>query len=161
MIKMERLRHLASACGFKNVRTYIQSGNVIFDASIPATTCAAQLEARLARELGKPISVIVRTAQQLGAILAANPFAGQKGVDEKRLTVNFLNRSPAPDRLKALAEVKSGRDSFAVRGKEVYLHCPDGYGMSKLAASLERVLGVVATARNWNTVTKLLEMAII
>lgn len=161
LIKMERLRAMFEACGFSNVRTYIQSGNVVFDSKKPAARCAANIEKSLAAELGKPIAVHVRTSAQLGAIIAANPFAKEKNIEPARLAVSFLSGPAAKDRLAALKAVESGRDRFVARGNEIYVHCPDGFGRSKLAAALDRVLTTKSTSRNWNTVTTLFEMAIL
>lgn len=161
LLPMERLRKLLSACGFANVRTYIQSGNAVFETDGSPAKCLAALESRLAKELKKPITVIVKTPRELAAIIAANPFAKRKGLDVARVSVSFLKTPAAADRLKRLATVESGRDEFRASGNELYLYCPDGYGRSKLASVHERVLAVQATNRNWNTVTKLLELATI
>ena len=161
LIKMERLRALFEECGCSNVRTYIQSGNVIFDSKKAAPSCAAFIEKFLETELGKPIAVHLRTSAQLGAIIAANPFAKEKNVEPARLAVSFLHGPPAKERLAALKALDSGRDRFVARGNEIYVYCPDGFGRSKLASGMDRVLGVRSTSRNWNTVTTLYEMAIL
>ena len=157
-ISMERLRKLCTASGFDDVRTYIQSGNVVFSATESAQACAAKLAARLQRELGKPVGVVIRSARELAAVAAKNPFLKEK-VETARLSVAFLAERPKVERVKALAAVDWGRDRFHHKAKELYLYCPDGFGRSKLATTFERTLGVGATVRNWNTVSKLLEMA--
>lgn len=161
MLKMERLRALISECGFDNVRTYIQSGNVIFSAKASAAKCAATIESKLTAELGKPISALVRTPAELAAIIAANPFSKVKKLDGARLAVAFLSEAPEPKRHKALAAIDLGRDQYRLRGAELFLYCPDGFGRSKLSKTFERVIGVRGTARNWNTVKKLHELSII
>lgn len=158
-ISMERLRKLCAACGFEDVQTYIQSGNVVFSSSESAAACGDRLAARLQRELGKPIGVLVRSARELEGVVAKNPFLKEKGVETARLHVAFLAEKPKADRVKALSAADWGRDRFRYNGKDLYLHCPDGFGRSKLATTFERMLGVGATVRNWNTVSKLLEMA--
>jgi uncharacterized protein (DUF1697 family) len=160
LIKMERLRALFERCGCTNVRTYIQSGNVVFDSKKTASRCVQSIEEFLADELGKSIAVHVRTSAELGAIVAANPFAKEKNIEPARLAVSFLSGPPARERLATLKAVESGRDRFVARGNEIYVHCPDGFGRSKLAAALDRVLSTKSTSRNWNTVTTLFEMAI-
>ena len=157
-IAMERLRKLCAGCGFDDVQTYIQSGNVVFSAGESAQMCSAKLAARLQRELGKPVGVVIRSAREFAGVAAKNPFLKGKGVETARLSVAFLAERPQADRLKALAAVDWGRDRFGHSAKELYLYCPDGFGRSKLATKFERLLGVGATVRNWNTVTKLLEM---
>lgn len=158
-ISMERLRKLCAACGFEDVRTYIQSGNIVFSSGESAPACRTALAARLQRELGKPVGVIVRSARDLAGVVAKNPFLKEKGVETERLHVAFLAQKPKADRMKALGAVDWGRDRFGYTGKDLYLYCPDGFGRSKLATTFERMLGVGATVRNWNTVSKLLEMA--
>ncbi|HET9343173.1 MAG TPA: DUF1697 domain-containing protein [Candidatus Eremiobacteraceae bacterium] len=157
-MSMERLRKLCASCAFEGVQTYIQSGNVVFSAADSAQMCAAKLAARLQRELGKPVGVVVRSGRELAGVAAKNPFLKEK-VETARLSVAFLVESPKAERVKALAAVDWGRDRFHHIAKELYLYCPDGFGRSKLATTFERMLGVGATVRNWNTVSKLLEMA--
>jgi len=158
-ISMERLRKLCAACGFEGVLTYIQSGNVVFSSGDNPTECGTALAARLQRELGKPVSVVIRSARELAGVAAKNPFLKEKGVETTRLHVAFLAERPTAERVKALAAADWGRDRFHHSAKELYLYCPDGFGRSKLATTFERMLGVGATVRNWNTVSKLLEMA--
>lgn len=158
-ISMERLRRLFAACGYAKARTYIQSGNVVFEAAASPAACVGALEARLKRELSKPIGVVIRTPRELGAVLRSNPFLRSKGVEPARLSVAFLAERPSKAGIEALTAKDWGRDRFHHRGKELYLYTPDGFGRSKLAATFERLLGVGATVRNWNTVTKLHEMA--
>ena len=157
-ISMERLRKLCAVCGFDDVRTYIQSGNVVFTSGESAQACGSKLAARLQLELGKPVGVVIRSARDLAGVAAKNPFLKEK-VETARLSVAFLAEKPKADRVKALAAVDWGKDRFHHKAKEVYLYCPDGFGRSKLATTFERILGVGATVRNWNTVSKLLEMA--
>jgi len=158
-LAMERLRKLCTTSGFEDVRTYIQSGNVVFSSSENPTECGIVLAARLQRELGKPVGVVVRSARELAGVAAKNPFLKVKGVETSRLHVAFLAERPNAGRVKALAAIDWGRDRFHHSAKELYLCCPDGFGRSKLATTFERMLGVGATVRNWNTVSKLLEMA--
>ena len=158
-LTMERLRKLCTACGFEVVQTYIQTGNVVFSSSDNPTESGTALAARLQRELGKPVSVVVRSARELAGVAAKNPFLKEKGVETARLHVAFLAEKPKLERVKALAAVGWGKDRFHHSAKELYLYCPGGFGRSKLATTFERMLGVGATVRNWNTVSKLLEMA--
>lgn len=158
-LSMDRLRALCEACGFDGVRTYIQSGNAVFTSLDTAQACRAALERHLQSELGKPIGVVIRTPPDLKSVIAGNPFSKEKGVETARLSVAFLAKRPSAAALESLDARDWGRDRFYHRGKELYLHCPDGFGRSKLAAMFERLLGVGATVRNWNTVTKLLEMS--
>jgi uncharacterized protein (DUF1697 family) len=159
MLKMERLREVCAELGLKNARTYVQSGNVVFEAQGTAGKWAASLEKSLVGEARLPVSVIVRTAADMGRVIAANPFSKERGIDVARLHVTFLQREPDRKALAGLDGLKSGADRFSCLGSEIYLHCPNGYGQSRLKNNvLEKVLGLRATTRNWNTVNKLYEM---
>ena len=150
-VAMDDLRRLFGELGHGNVTTYIQSGNVLFDAGGPAAGIAAGVEERIAADLGLSVTVILRSATELEQVVAGNPFGGRVA-DESKLHVTFLARRPT-----AAVEAPAGvADELVVAGREVYLHCPDGYGRTKLDnAFFERRLGVPATTRNWRTVCKL------
>lgn len=158
ILKMERLRELCAKLGMKNVRTYVQSGNVVFEAQGNSSRWAQALERKLAGESRLPVSVIVRTAAEMAAIAAGNPFLKEKGIDTARLAVTFLQQPPTKEALAALGALKIGSERFHVSGKDVYLHCPDGFADAKLY-TLDKVLSQRTTTRNWNTVMKLREMS--
>ena len=158
ILKMDRLRELCAALGARNVRTYVQSGNIVFEAQGTASHWAQTLERKLAGESRLPVSVIVRTAAEMSAVLAGNSFLKEKGIDTARLAVTFLQQAPAKPALAALGALKIGSERFHCAGKEIYLHCPDGFANAKLY-TLEKVLKQRTTSRNWNTVTKLCEMS--
>ncbi len=160
MLKMDRLRELCAKLGMQNVRTYVQSGNVVFQAQGSGAQWAELLERKLMGETRLPVTVIVRSAAEMAAILAGNPFLKEKGIDTARLHVTFLQQASAKSAVDSLANLKAGLDRLRCIGKEIYLHCPNGYGQTKLSNNaLEKALGVKATTRNWNTVQKLCEMA--
>jgi uncharacterized protein (DUF1697 family) len=149
-LPMERLRALFADLGHTNVRTYIQSGNVVFGASArrPATVRSA-IEAAIPRELGLDVAVLVRTPAELADVVAANPF----GPDAY---VTFLDALPDAASVAALDPRAYAPDGFHVAGREVYVHCANGYGRTKIDNTFfERKLKTVATTRNWNTVTTL------
>jgi uncharacterized protein (DUF1697 family) len=159
-LKMERLRHLCSELGFKNVTTYVQSGNVIFEAGGPPSSWSSSIDHKLAGETRLPVTVLLRTPGELKSIIARNPFLKEKGIDQSRLHVTFLASAAGKDALKKLSAVNAGADQFRISDKEVYLYCPNGYGRTKLSNNaLEKTLSVKATTRNWNTVNKLYEIA--
>jgi len=152
---MAELRRSSEALGLGGVRTYLQSGNVVFRSPAPATTVRRDLEQRIARDFGFEVTVIVRSHRELRRVVEGNPLADGRR-DPSKLHVTLLASSPRPVRV----DVASAPDEFAVAGREVYLFCPDGYGRSKLTNALfERKLGVAATTRNWKTMTTLLAMA--
>lgn len=160
ILKMERVRAIWAAAGFTNVRTYVQSGNVVFEADNQPGVWLAKLEQTISAETRLPATVIVRTPAELGRIITSNPYFKEPGIDAARLHVTFLSGSPAKDAVKALHSVDTAPDRFQVVRTEIYGHCPNGFADVKLTTKvIERVLSVKATTRNWNTVNKLKEMA--
>lgn len=158
-VRMHELRELFVAAGHADAQTYIQTGNVIFSSSADADRLTGELEARIAADLGVNASVLVRTKDELAQIIAGNPFAG-RDFDPATVAVNFLSGTPEQDRVEQLNSSAYEPDEFVVAGREVYLHCPNGFGRSKLTNTLfERKLAVRVTARNWKVVTKLAELA--
>jgi uncharacterized protein (DUF1697 family) len=151
LLPMKDLSGLCTGLGFADVRTYIQSGNVVFRSDLPEGRIRKVLEAALAERLGKPIDVMVRSASELRAVLAANPFPE---APPSRVAVVFCS-NPVPK--SALAEVIApGGEQAALGKRELYIFYPDGMGRSKL--KLPAALGRT-TARNINTVAKLVSMA--
>jgi uncharacterized protein (DUF1697 family) len=113
----------------------------------------------LLRHFNMSVPVIVRTAEEVGDVLRNNPFLKERGIDVSRLHVTFLSLTPQKTDVKRLDAIAAGPDRFHCRGQEIYLHCPNGFGGTKLSiAAFEKVLSVGATTRNWNTVNKLYEM---
>jgi len=160
MLKMDRLRELCSGLGMKNARTYVQSGNVVFEAAKTSAHWTKALEECLDGECRLPVSVVVRTADELARIASRNPFLKEKGIDVKRLGVTFLRDAPPAAALKSLSIPNAGADRFLRSGLDIYLHCPSGFGETKLSNNaFERLLSVRATTRNWNTVLTLAEMS--
>ena len=159
-VAMADLRTLFRAFGSEDVVTYVQSGNVVFkNRAGDAGALSDAIERRISRDLGLDITVVLRTRAQLARVAAGNPFAAG-GSDVKKLLVTFLAETPSRARVRALDPSQFAPDDFRLVGKEVYLHCPDGYGRTKLSnAHFEKQLGVAATTRNWNTVRNLAELA--
>jgi len=158
-VSMKDLRALCEGLGLEDVTTYVQSGNVVFTSPAGSETeITAQIERELDRRLGLAVTVLVRSGEQLAEIVAANPFS-DSGSPPTSLHVTFLTSEPAADGVTELATENFEPDEFEVVGREVYLHCPEGYGRSKLSnAYFERKLGVAGTTRNWRTVTTLAEL---
>ncbi|WP_030672519.1 DUF1697 domain-containing protein [Streptomyces rimosus] len=158
---MARQRELFAALGHRDVTVLLQTGNIVFaDPGTPPGETARRIEAGIAEELGFPVPVVVRTRDELAAAVAANPFP-QAEAEPKTLHVTFLSDTPAdPSPLKQLDSDAYAPDRLRLIGRELYMWCPNGVGRSKLADAVSRArLGVTATARNWNTVTKLLTLA--
>jgi uncharacterized protein (DUF1697 family) len=156
---MAELRAALEALGFEDVVTYVQSGNVVLRSG---SSTEADLTAAIARQIeesfGLKIGVMVRSSAELATIGESNPFL-EREADPLKLHVVFLGERPAAEAVAMLDPQRSPPDTFEVRGREVYLHLPNGMGRSKLTIDyLERRLGVAATARNWKTVLKLIEL---
>ena len=160
ILPMKDLAELVAGCGCREVRTYIQSGNVIVTASREvALQLPATLAAKIQKRFGFTSPVILRTPDELAEVVRSNPFLKQ-GMPEKELHVHFLAGLPAAEAVKSLDPDRSTPDAFRVAGREVYLHMPNGMGRTKLTCTyLDSRLGVIGTARNWATVKKLLELA--
>jgi uncharacterized protein (DUF1697 family) len=158
-VSMPDLRALFTSLGADDVTTYVQSGNVVFKSAEGSEKLVGVIERRIRRELGLTVKVLLRTKPQLAKVMAGNPFA-KRVQDPTKLHVTFLAEKPNPSRVRRLDPKHGEPDDFRVLGLEVYLHCPNGYGRSKLTnAYFEQELGVAATTRNWKSVTKLAELA--
>jgi uncharacterized protein (DUF1697 family) len=159
-VGMADLRQLFADLGHADVKTYLQSGNVLFKSSNRSESrLAGEIERRIAQNLGMTVTVLVRTGDDLARVVAKNPFLGRE-TDFAKLHVTFLAEAPDRERAARLETPGGGPDEFALAGREIFLLCPNGYGKTKLNnAYIERRLGVAATTRNWNTVTKLHELA--
>ena len=152
-VAMPALRELFEALGHKDVETYVQSGNVAFSASSKPDPAA--LAKRIAEDLGVESPVIVRSGSELAKLVRNNPFTGEAAA----FHVTLLDAKPKAADVKAIDAERFAPDEFAVVGKDVYLRCPKGYGVSKLSnAFWEKRLGRVATTRNWKTVTALRDL---
>ena len=154
VVKMDALRRLFERLGHSEVETFIASGNVIFAApSKNAGALERAIEAHLEKALGYPVATFIRSPEQLAAIGGYRPFPDSPGT---RLHVGFLSAKPAAAASRELESLRTGVDEFRVRDREVYWRIRGGFSDSKLTgAKLEKLLGVAATFRNLNTVTKL------
>ncbi len=141
------------------VRTYIQTGNIVFKATPQAVVQLAEdLPGRIERDFGFAPDIVTRTARQFRAVARAHPLAAE-GIDAKFLSVLFLDQKPPAAKVGALDPERSPPDTFEVKGREVFACYPNGSHQSRLThAYFEKTLGVRATARNWNTVQRLLAM---
>lgn len=159
-LPMRDLAAMFVAAGCEGVRTYIQSGNVVFRASPElADGLPARIGAAMAASHGFQIPIVMWTASDFDRIVRGNPFLAA-GADPAKLHVGFLAAAPHPERIARLDPDRSPPDIFEVRDREVYLHFPAGVARSKLDnAYFDRTLGTVCTIRNWRTVCRLHEMA--
>lgn len=158
-VGMPQLRELLEAAGHRDVRTYVQSGNVVLTSRRAPDSLRRELERQIAAGLGVEVQVVVRTRDELADVVARNPLADVAD-DPKRYQVTFLDREPEPERLRPLEALDVAPERLVVSGRELYAWHPDGMQRSRLARALSDArLGVTATARNWRTVTTLLAMA--
>ncbi len=160
-VAMPALRELLGSLGHTDVATYLQSGNALFTSprDDPAGL-AREIERRIARDLGLEVAVMLRTGEELARVVAGNPFPSAT-LDPARLHVSFLSGTPELERLAAIDRRQYEPDRFEVGDRVIYLWYPNGLQETKLTDGFWRSLdlGVQATARNWNTVTKLLSLA--
>lgn len=160
-ILMADLKALFEGLGLHQPTTYIQSGNVIFDAEEGRTQVelAQAIERAIAEAFGFDVPVILRSPSELEAAVAQNPFC-QAGTDIGHLHLAFLSEAPAQSQKEALESMDFGPDRLAVNGKDAFVYCEGKYHESKLTNGfLEQKLKVKATTRNWKTVRKLLELS--
>ena len=155
---MKELVQELDALDLQEIRTYIQSGNAVFESSrkVPATL-GAQIASRIEKRHGFKPHVLILSASAFESALRSNPFP-EAASDPKTLHLSFLASAPESPDLDALTAVQSPAERFRLIGQVFYLHAPDGIGRSKLAAKVEKALGVATTARNWRTVDNLRKM---
>jgi uncharacterized protein (DUF1697 family) len=159
-LAMADLRKLGEGLGFTNVKTLLQSGNLVFDAGAKkAPALESALEAAL-KQHGIETDFMVRRADELDGVIAANPFPKEAKTDPGHLVVMFLKDAPGAQAIVALQAAVKGREVIRHKGRELYIVYPDGIGRSKLTNKfIESRLDTRATGRNWNTVTKLAGLA--
>ena len=158
-VGMADLRAALERAGYDDVRTHLQSGNVLLSSDASPAELEPQLEALLRDEFGFEIAVMIRTHKELAAVVAHDPFADEAD-DPTRYLVSFLSAKPDRTAIAQMKQAAEPPERVAVHGREIYAWHPDGIGRSQLAKSIdERRLGVGVTARNWRTLTKLLELA--
>jgi uncharacterized protein (DUF1697 family) len=158
-VSMPKLRSHLASIGLEDVTTYVQSGNVIFSTSNSDRQAVADaIEERIRSAFDVSPSVLLRTPGELARVATANPFLDRE-TNFLKLHVVFLSDTPAAAAVAKLDPERSPPDEFSVRGREIYLHLPNGSARSKLTIDyFEKKLGVRATARNWKTLTKLVEL---
>jgi uncharacterized protein (DUF1697 family) len=159
-VKMEELQRIYGSMGFQNVRTYVQSGNVVFESpeSDSMEMLAREIEKKISTSFGfDEVVVLVRTTDDFRKLIQDTPFGG---LDDGKIHVTFLSREPQSLPAEEIGRAKDRAEAYAICGKEIYLFCPNGYGRTKLSNNFfERKLKVRATTRNWKTINALLAMA--
>jgi uncharacterized protein (DUF1697 family) len=161
-IKMAELSAAFASMGFSDAVTYIQSGNVIFTdpgkRSIPRIS--KEIEKTILQRFGYTVPAMIRTRKELADIFYANPFAGEPDFDAAKLAVIFLHDEPSDTQIQKVAHIDYPPDKFKISGKEIFIYCPNGFGRTKIYTNFfENKMGVIATGRNWKTITALLALA--
>ena len=161
-IKMAELHSLYESLKFSDVRSYLQSGNVVFtSAETDRSAIARSIEAAIVDAYGYAVTIFVLDRADLEHTFTANPFLTGRSEDPAKLHVTFLADNPSPEMLDKLVPPANTSDEFHIDGERIYLFCPNGYGRTKLSnAFFERKLKVAATTRNWKTVTALHDMVV-
>ena len=154
-VKMESLRSMHERLGHGRVKSYIQSGNVVFVARGKAPTIAQRCSSEFTNQFGFSPKVLVLDAKQLSAIITGNPYASFALERPNTVHVGICQGDPDATGVKALFTRARTTEAFQIASGVVYLHAPDGFGQSKFAAGMERACGVAMTVRNWRTIEKM------
>jgi uncharacterized protein (DUF1697 family) len=160
-VKMDDLKKLCTSLKLRDPQTYVQSGNVIFKTDERnLDKLRKNLETAIHKKFGFQTEAILRTAKDLREVIAQNPFAKRKDIHPGKLLVTFFSADPGEAARSQARAIKCDPEELFVEGREAYIYFPNGAGRSKLNWSLiPKTLKVQGTARNWNSVTKMLEMA--
>jgi uncharacterized protein (DUF1697 family) len=158
-VPMAELRAMFDELKYKNVQTYIQSGNVVFDGAGKTEAHSKKISKKIMETFGFEVPVVVLQKEELEAAVEKNPFLKEKGTEIERLFLTFLETEAEKEYLEKIKLPEKTTDRFVISGKVVYLYCPGGYGETKLSNNFfENKLKVKATTRNWRTCNILLGM---
>ena len=157
MVAMADLRRLCESIGLDQPRTILQSGNLVFrSAARNPELVERRLEQAIVKRLNVSVAIFVRSAADWDRIVSRNPMRKESASDPSHLLILCLKSAPAPGAADALRAAIKGQEVVHVDGREAYMYYPDGVGQSKVTSALvEKKLGTIVTARNWNTVMKL------
>jgi uncharacterized protein (DUF1697 family) len=161
-IKMTDLALLYQSIGFRDAETFIQSGNVIFscDTTLSAIEIAERIEQAIKNKFKYDISVMLRPFSGLKNMGNVNPYPGEPDFDPAKMAVMFLREEPDNEQKKKVENVSYPPDKFSIIGSEIYIYCPNGFGGTKLYTNFfEKKMGVTGTARNWNSIVRILDIA--
>ncbi|HWR34872.1 MAG TPA: DUF1697 domain-containing protein [Clostridia bacterium] len=160
-IRMDALRALYESLNLQDPHTFIQSGNVVFRTKERSLVrLAGKIQDGIERSFGFRPDVILRTSSELRDVIRRNPFATRHGIDPARLLVTFLASDPSPEARNKLLSIKTDPEELRIDGRELYVYYPNGMARPKLSwALIEQTLKTSGTGRNWNSATKLLELA--
>ncbi len=157
-IKMIDLKSMFESLNFKNVKTYIQSGNVVFDYEITdIIKLTNSIEVKITNTFGFFVKVIVRNEQEFRSIINNNPYVNDPNIELDKLHVVLMSDIPDPKLVLSLDIKKEDNEKFLINSREIYLYCPNGYGKTKLNnAMFEKKLNIACTTRNWKTMNNII-----
>jgi uncharacterized protein (DUF1697 family) len=160
-IKMDALRALYESLQLREPQSYVQSGNVVFKTDErDLVRLTKKIENAIERTFGFRPDVVLRTSSDLREVIAKNPFAKRRDIEPGKLQVHFLASDPGAEARANVLKIKTDPEELCIYGRELYIYFLNGMGQSKLSwAAVNKALKMPGTCRNWNTVTKLLEMA--
>ena len=160
-LRMETLREIYQSAGFEKIRTYLQSGNVVFETTEgDLSTITTAIETLIQQTCGYRVEVFIRIQSEFEQILLHNPFLNDQNIENNKLHVTFLYQVPKAAAWEKLVIPSGIPDKFTQGNQEIYLYCPNGYGRTKISNSFfERKLGIATTTRNWNTVQALYQLS--
>jgi uncharacterized protein (DUF1697 family) len=160
-IKMADLLTLYRDLGYADSETYIQSGNVIFNAvekSNPSAI-ASGIEKAILKRFSFEIPVSLRTAKELSGLQSINPYITEQHFDPAKMAVIFLTEKPSEEQIQKVIDINYPPDRFIIIDREIFIYCPNGFGTTKLYTNFfEKKMGVTGTARNWKTITTILNL---
>jgi uncharacterized protein (DUF1697 family) len=161
-IKMTDLKALFIKIGLTDAETFIQSGNVIFSKTgdISPAALSVNIEQAILEKFNFIIPAMIRTQKELSALFLLNPYLKETEFDPSKMAVIFLHEEPSDTQLQKVEKVNYPPDKFKIIGKEIFIYCPNGFGRTKLYTNFfEKKMGVIGTARNWKTITTLLNLS--
>jgi uncharacterized protein (DUF1697 family) len=161
-MKMTDLADLYKKLGHRNITTYIQSGNVIFDCEteLSELVLSTEIEDLILKKFSYKVPVMIRTVEEMRQLILLNPFLAEAQLNPEKMAVILLHEEATKDQIQKVIGIDYPPDKFKIIGREIYIFCPNGFGKTKLYTNFfENKMGVTGTARNWKTLTKLLEIA--
>jgi len=161
-IKMADLSNLYKDLKFNDVETYIQSGNVIFNLNdnIPVSDLSDKIEKEILKRFSYIVPVMIRTVEEMQEVFSSNPFLKEKHFESSKMAVVFLHKKLEEEQIQRVININYPPDKFKIIGNEIFIYCPNGFGETKLYTNFfEKKMGVTGTARNWKTITNMLQLA--
>jgi len=161
-LKMADLSSLYINLGYSDALTYIQSGNVIFSSQEKSSEpeIALKIEKEILKEFSYVVPVMIRTAKELQSLFSVNPYLAEKNFEPSKMAVIFLHEKVTDGQIQKVKGIDYPPDKFKILGREIFIFCPNGFGRTKLYTNFfEKKMGVIGTARNWKTITTILDLA--